>query len=74
MYLSFELKKNSLRHSADSQSTKYSVSEHMVDPVRIEQGRFMFLRVSVNSFGLVYERMIVSMNNLIACMPLKKNK
>ena len=27
------LKKNSLRQSADSQSTKYSVSEHMVDPV-----------------------------------------
>ena len=33
MYLSFEPKKNSLRQSADSQSTKYSVSEHMVDPV-----------------------------------------
>ena len=27
------LKKNFLRQSADSQSTKYSVSEHMVDPV-----------------------------------------
>ena len=33
MYLSFEPKKNSLRQSADSQSTEYSVSEHMVDPV-----------------------------------------
>ena len=30
------LKKNSLRQSADSQSTKYSVSEHMVDPVGIK--------------------------------------
>ena len=26
-------KKKSLRQSADSQSTKYSVSEHIVDPV-----------------------------------------
>ena len=34
MYLSFESKNNSLRQSADSQSTKYSVSEHMVDPVQ----------------------------------------
>ena len=33
MYLSFESKNNSLRQSADSQSTKYSVSKHMVDPV-----------------------------------------
>ena len=33
MYLSFEPKKISLLSSADSQSTKYSVSEHMVDPV-----------------------------------------
>ena len=34
LYLSFEPKKCSLRQSADSQSTKYSVSELMVDPVR----------------------------------------
>ena len=33
MYLSFESKRKSLRQSADSQSTKYSVSELMVDPV-----------------------------------------
>ena len=35
MYLSFEPKENSLPQSADSQSTKYSVSEHMVDPVYV---------------------------------------
>ena len=40
------LKKNSLRQSANSQSTKYSVSEHMVDPVdgrkmlQMEQKRY----------------------------------
>ena len=33
MYLSFEPKRISLRQSADSQSTKYSVSELMVNPV-----------------------------------------
>ena len=33
MYLSFEPKINSLRQSADSQSTKYRVTEQMVYPV-----------------------------------------
>ena len=37
MYLSFEPKKNSFRQSADSQSTKYSVSELMVDPVYVKR-------------------------------------
>ena len=41
MYLSFEPNFFSLLQSADSQSTKWRVSEHMVDPV------------DPNSFGLV---------------------
>ena len=43
MYLSFEPKKKSLRQSADSQSTKYSVSELMVDPVQEEYSAHLML-------------------------------
>ena len=51
MYLSFEPKKISFRQSADSQSTKYSVSKLMVDPVVIMRFCILCKTYLINSFA-----------------------
>ena len=60
IYLSFEPKKNSLRQSADSQSTKYSVSKHMVDPVYSEFDGNSFRSSKVHSESVEIRKVGIS--------------